>query len=54
MKKVSLLALMFVILAGFAAMPILAQSSDSAASADKTPPSYDLKPQALLDFEQLH
>jgi len=52
MKKRSFLTLAFVLLANLA--PAFAQSSDSSASADKTPPSYDLKPQALLDFEQLH
>jgi len=54
MMKVSLLALMFMWFAGGALTPALAQSGDSAASTDKTPPSYDLKPQALQDFEQLH
>lgn len=31
-----------------------AQSAQSSASADKTPPSYDLKPQALLDLDDMH
>jgi uncharacterized damage-inducible protein DinB len=54
MKKITLLALMCVLQAGLTLTPALAQSSDVAASADKTPPSYDLKPQALQDIEQLH
>jgi len=53
MKKLPFVAMAFILLASFATL-VLAQSSDSAASVDKTPPSYDLKPQALLDFEQLH
>jgi hypothetical protein len=52
MKKLPLLALAFALLSCLAAMPALAQSSDSA-SADKTPASYDLKPQALQDIEQM-
>jgi len=52
MKKLPIFALALVLLASLVATP-LAQCSD-AAPADKTPPSYDLKPQALLDLEQLH
>ena len=51
MKKILLLGAAVVLLASMAGF---AQSSDSATSADKTPPSYDLKPQALLDLDQLH
>jgi len=53
MKKLPILPLTLVFLASLAATP-LAKCSDAAAAADKTPPSYDLKPQALLDFEQVH
>jgi uncharacterized damage-inducible protein DinB len=54
MKKALLVGLALVLLVSVAATPGLAQSGDSAMTADKTPPSYDLKPQALLDLDQLH
>ncbi|MGA8154540.1 MAG: DinB family protein [Terriglobales bacterium] len=54
MKKLLFLALAVALFAGLAPTSTLAQSTASAAPADKTPPSYDLKPQALLDLEQLH
>ena len=51
MKK-SFLALMIVTVAlGLGAIGSAAQNADSSATADHTPPSYDMKAQALFDLE---
>lgn len=50
MKKIARLNLVVLALAAIAAF---AQSSSSPSSTDKTPPSYDLKPQAIVDLEDM-
>jgi uncharacterized damage-inducible protein DinB len=61
MKNLFLAAVAFSLLVtpAFAAPAFAAKDrqqapTPAAQSADKTPPSYDLKPQALLDFDDLH
>jgi uncharacterized damage-inducible protein DinB len=53
MKSWSLAFVLMLAGLGAAATGALAQSSDSAASADHTAPSYDMKAQALLDLERV-
>ncbi|HEY0705077.1 MAG TPA: DinB family protein [Candidatus Acidoferrales bacterium] len=59
MKNLLLAAVAFTLFTApaFAAGPVASkdrQQSATAQSADKTAPSYDLKPQALLDLEDMH
>ena len=53
MKNLALLALSTLFFAVITLTSAFAQSSPSSATTDKTPPSYDLKPQALVDLEAL-
>jgi uncharacterized damage-inducible protein DinB len=53
MKNLALLALSTLFFAVITLTYAFAQSSPSSATTDKTPPSYDLKPQALVDLEAL-
>jgi hypothetical protein len=53
MKTLALLASTIALLTAIVARPCFAQSGTSAVAADKTPPSYDLKPQALEDLRGL-
>jgi hypothetical protein len=53
MKEILRLVLKAALLAAIAAVPTLAQSGSAPLPADKTPPSYDLKPQALVDLQAL-
>ncbi|MFZ0736096.1 MAG: DinB family protein [Candidatus Acidiferrales bacterium] len=53
MKKFYFFALAIALVASGGVIRAFAQDSQSASSADKTPPSYDLKPQALEDLKDL-
>jgi hypothetical protein len=53
MKRLLLSALVLALLAT-GGVARAAQSSQSAQGNDKTPPSYDMKPQSLQDLENLH
>jgi len=53
MKKVFLSALFLLMGLSGGAIGAGAQNADSAASADHTAPSYDMKAQALLDLERV-
>lgn len=54
MKNWRLFSLALFLAAGVMTGPVHAKSGTGAAAAeDKTPPSYDMKPQAILDLQQL-
>jgi uncharacterized damage-inducible protein DinB len=53
MKNMVLLTLGGALWAAFAITPAIAQSGPPSPSPDKTPPSYDLKPQAIEDLKDM-
>jgi uncharacterized damage-inducible protein DinB len=53
MNKLFLAACCLLLSLGAGTASVSAQNSDSAANADHTAPSYDMKPQSLLDLEGL-
>lgn len=54
MKRWSLFPVVLLLTVGFVGVPVYAKRAANAAPGeDKTPPSYDMKPQAVLDLQEL-
>ena len=53
MKKLTILPVLLLVFACVGSAPMFAQGADSAATADNTAPSYDMKAQSLLDLDQV-